>query len=272
MSSSSTDARSSSSSKSRFPDFMIVIHATRAVICTVRVVADLRIVNCDALNLALGVLLGETVPFRLAASLPCLLAALLCFLWKQLLLLHCLQKHCFVSAVTKVAHRGVDELGVTVLEIAALPVLTHDERPFTSVPVAAHLSDRASDPRRFGPDHLGVVRDDPAVALAVCAHEPPIREFDLAVPRIHRKLQRFLERVVLRAHPEVFALVLLRLRLLPAGVNVHTLSSGRMLERTLIRQLLRLLGYLLVPYQMLDSVHAAIHVMSHKSSFLELRR
>ena len=92
------------------------------------------------------------------------------------------------------------------------------------------------------------------------------------LPRIHRKRQRFLERVVLRAHPEVFALVLLRIRLLPAGVNVHTLSSCRMLERTLIRQLLRLLGDLLVPNQMLHSVHAAIHVMSHKSSFLELRR
>ena len=61
----------------------------------------------------------------------------------------------------------------------------------TSVPVAAHLSDRASDPRRFGPDHLGVVRDDPAVALAVCAHEPPIREFDLAVPRMRTSLRRW---------------------------------------------------------------------------------
>ena len=54
----------------------------------------------------------------------------------------------------------------------------------TSVPVAAHLSDRASDPRRFGPDHLGVVRDDAAVALAVFAHEPLIRELDLAVPQM----------------------------------------------------------------------------------------
>ena len=94
--------------------------------------ADLRIVNCDTLNLALGVLLGETVPFRLAASLPCLAAALPRFLWKQLVLLYCLQKRCFVSSVTEVAHRAVDVLGVTVLEIAALPVLTHDERPFTS--------------------------------------------------------------------------------------------------------------------------------------------
>ena len=61
----------------------------------------------------------------------------------------------------------------------------------TSVPVAAHLSDRASDPRRFGPDHLGVVRDDPLVALAVCAHEPPIREFDLAVPRMRTSVRRW---------------------------------------------------------------------------------
>ena len=61
----------------------------------------------------------------------------------------------------------------------------------TSVPVAAHLSDRASDPGRFGPDHLGVVRDDPLVALAVCAHEPPIREFDLAVPRMRTSVRRW---------------------------------------------------------------------------------
>jgi hypothetical protein len=45
-----------------------------------------------------------------------------------------------------------------------------------------------------------------------------------------------------------------------------------MLEQTLIHQRLRLFSDLIVPEQVLDTVHAAILVMSYKSSFLELRR